>query len=102
MISRSDGKNYHLLLADWPRPFPLERGAGRTDKVSTCFWYAVMSNAHKTRSAVVILPKSLPKAPNLFRRIEFAADLLAMELANNGPLDNMYEMRNDSLFVMHQ
>jgi hypothetical protein len=39
MISRSDGKTFHLLLADRPLPYPAERGEHPTQTVSVCFWY---------------------------------------------------------------
>ena len=38
MISRSDGKTFHLLLADRPLPYPAERGEQVTPTVSVCFW----------------------------------------------------------------
>ena len=40
MISRSDGKHFHLFLADQPVPYPAEKKARRSDLVSVCFWYA--------------------------------------------------------------
>jgi hypothetical protein len=34
MISRSDGKTFHLLLADFPARYPAEKASGNTEKTS--------------------------------------------------------------------
>jgi hypothetical protein len=79
MISRSDGTTFHVLLADRPLPYPLERGKGAGDRISACFWYSHI-NHPATCATIVILPDSRTNHPAVFRMIEEAADLLADEL----------------------
>jgi hypothetical protein len=50
MISRSDGKTFHLLLADRPLPYPAERGEHPTQTVSVCFWYVYGADRDTTKS----------------------------------------------------
>ena len=50
MISRSDGKTFHLLLADRPLPYPAERGDDPTQTVSVCFWYVYGADPDTTKS----------------------------------------------------
>lgn len=95
MISRSDGETYHLLLADRPLPYPNERSAGPTQKVSVCFWYSHGRKSTATSSTIVILSGARTNHPALFRRIEMVADLLAEELARFGKLAGFYELFDD-------
>ena len=97
MISRSDGKYFHLLLADQPAPYPAERTAKRTDKVSVCFWYAHAKNGHKTLTSVVVLPRKKKDYAAFFRKVEQAADLLAEKLQTNSCLSSLYELREEVL-----
>jgi hypothetical protein len=39
MISRSDCRNFHLLLADRPLAYPMERDKDPMPMTSVCFWY---------------------------------------------------------------
>jgi hypothetical protein len=55
MISRSDGKSFHLLLRDRPLPYPLVKAAGPTRKFSVCFCYSHMRQPEVTFSTIVIL-----------------------------------------------
>jgi len=96
MISRSDGETFHLLLADRPLPYPIERAAGSTHQVSVCFWYSHIRQLKSTFSTVVILSESRTNHPAVFRRIEMVADLLAEELARHGRLADFYELFEDS------
>lgn len=96
MISRSDGATFHLLLADRPLPYPIERTAGTTGQISVCFWYSHIRQPKHTFSTVVILPESRTVHPAVFRRIETVADLLAEELARHGSLADFYELFEDS------
>jgi hypothetical protein len=89
MISRSDGKTFHLLLADRPLPYPLERAAGPTNRISAFFWYSHVRQPNCTFSAIVILAGTRTRHPSLFCKIELVADLLAEELANYGQLSGM-------------
>ena len=91
MISRSDGETFHLFLADRPLPYPLERDAGPTFKISACFWYTHIRRPKCTFSSIVILEASHTNSPSVFRKIELIADLLANILAPEGSLVDVYE-----------
>jgi hypothetical protein len=91
MISRSDGATFHLLLADRPLPYPIERGKGAGDRISVYFWYSHVDQPAGTCSTIVILPDSRTNHPAVFRMIEDAADLLAEELLRFGKLAQFYE-----------
>jgi hypothetical protein len=54
MISRSDGRKFHLLLADRPLPYPAELGGGPTQIVSACFWYLYGADRSTTKSTVIL------------------------------------------------
>ncbi len=100
MISRSDGESFHLLLADRPLPYPIEKASGPTKKISVCFWYAHVRQPNRTLSCIVIVPGSRTNHPALFRQIELIADLLTEKLADEGQLDELYEfIQNDSVAV---
>jgi hypothetical protein len=96
MISRSDGKLFHLVLADRPAVYPAERKFRRTCKLSVFFWYSHISNADCTRTSLVILPKSTGRV-GLFRRIESVADMLAEKLRCSPELETMYELCGEKL-----
>lgn len=100
MISRSDGDLFHLLLADRPLPYPLERSSGPTRKISLCFWHCHVSQPQTTNSTIVILPSTHTNRPSLFRSIEIVADLLAEELARRGHLDDFYDLTDVSFFAL--
>jgi hypothetical protein len=97
MISRSDGKSFHLLLADQPLPYPAERGTKHSGLVSVCFWYAHARNGHKTFTSVVVLPGKEKGYAAFFRKVEQAADLLAEELQANSQLSSLYELQDEVL-----
>jgi len=97
MISRSDGKTYHLLLADHPLPYPAERECAGRAKTSVCFWYSHVRNGRNTCSTVVLLPDRNQSFSALFRMIESVADLLADQLSRTTGLSTFYELLNDSL-----
>jgi hypothetical protein len=97
MISRSDGSSFHLLLADRPLPYPNERAAGPTLKISVFFWYSHVSRPRETGSTMVTLPFTRTNRPSVFRAIETIADLLAGTLARYGQLKEFYEFSDDSL-----
>lgn len=96
MISRSDGQRFHLLLADRPLPYPLEKSAGPTNKVSVCFWYSHIRRPKCTLSCIVILSGTRTNHPSLYRKIELIADLLAEELIRQGDLAVVYEYFDDT------
>lgn len=92
MISRSDGHTFHVLLADRPLPYPIERETGPTRKLSVCFWYSHVHQPDCTFSTIVILAGSRANHPALFRKIELVADLLAEELGRSEKLAEVYEL----------
>lgn len=96
MISRSDGQHFHLLLADRPLPYPLEKSAGPTKKVSVCFWYSHVRRPKCTLSCIVILSGTRTNHPSLYRKIESVADLLTEELLREGNLADVYEYFEDA------
>lgn len=100
MISRSDGKTFHLLLADFPARYPAEKASGNTEKTSVCFWYSHDLDAGSTGSAVVMLRDPGLRYAGLFRLIETAADLLAKQLANRYRPPTLCELANDGLRTM--
>ncbi len=97
MISRSDGKTYHLLMADKPLPYPAERFPGPTQRFSVCFWYSCGPGSGAAQTTVVLLPGSTRKNNNLFRRIEWIADILALMLQSRKPLGGFYDLRGQVL-----
>lgn len=97
MISRSDGKYFHLLRAGQPVPYPAERTAKCTDLVSVCFWYAHAKNGHKTLNSLVVLPGKKGGYAAFFRMVEQAADLLAEKLRTTSRLSSLYELREEVL-----
>jgi hypothetical protein len=97
MISRSDGSTYHLFLADRPLPYPNERSAGRTQKISAFFWYSHVSRPRVVGSTLVTLRSSKANQPGVFRTIETIADMLAETLARDGQLKELYGFCDDVL-----
>ena len=91
MISRSDGQTFHLVLADRLLPYPIERAAGPTRRISACFWYSHIGQSAENCSTIVILCGSETNCPAIFRTVETVADLLAAELARCGCLEVCYE-----------
>jgi hypothetical protein len=100
MTSRSDGKTFHLLLADYPARYPAERASGNTEKTSVCFWYSHVLDGGSTCSTVVILRDAGLNYAGLFRLIETAADLLAKQLANSYRPPTLCELVNGGLRTM--
>ena len=98
MISRSDGKNFHLLLADRPLPYPAERNAGPVRENSVLFWYSSLPQRGATCSSLVLVPAAARKAGGVpYRDIEFVIDLLSEELICHSQLARMYGLAGNSL-----
>lgn len=97
MISRSDGKNFHLLLADRPLAYPAERAAGPAQRLSLCFWYSQASGTSVTKSSLVLIPADLKKDPKIFRVIEFIADLLTDKLLQQQAIGAFYDLQGITL-----
>jgi len=100
MISRSDGKLFHVLLADRPVPYPAERQAPASAKVSVCFWYSHVRDKQATRSTVVILSRATKGNLSLFRQIEEVADSLAELLTESRRVAVLYEWIDGALAEM--
>jgi hypothetical protein len=100
MISRSNGKTFHLLLADYPAQYPAERTSGKIEKTSVCFWYSHVFDGGSTGSTVVILRDPGLNFAGLFRLIETAADLLAKQLMNAYRPPTLCELVNNVLRTM--
>lgn len=96
MISRSDGRNFHLLLADRPLPFPVEKD-DPADRLSLCFWYVYENGKSLAGSTVVLFPDTQARKTSLFRQIEFVADLLVVELLRHNSLAGLYDLQGNSL-----
>jgi len=100
MISRSDGKTFHLLLADRPLPYPAERLTGPTQTTSVCFWYVYGKEMSATKSTVVVFEcRECPKE-KMYRRIEFIADVLADELLRRQELAVFYNLQGNSVLEL--
>jgi len=97
MISRSDGKTFHVLLADRPLAYPQERQSDAPSCVSVCFWYSHVATGSTTHAVVVILPGARLDQPVLFRVIDSVADLLAAELLYSPHLASLYQFSGNVL-----
>jgi hypothetical protein len=100
MISRSDGRTFHLLLADRPLPYPAERGAAPTRMVSVCFWYLYGADRNGTKSTVVLFEDRFGPKANIFRQIEFIVDVLADELLRRRSLAVFYNMQGNEILEL--
>ena len=98
MISRSDGKTFHLLLADRPLPYPAERGEHPTQTLSICFWYVYGAARDTTKSTIVLFDGAF--GPTIFRQIEFIADVLADELLRRQTLAAFYNMQGNEILEL--
>ena len=97
MISRSDGRNFHLLLADRPLPYPAERSGSPTRTVSACFWYVYGADQNVTRSTVALFEGGYGPRASIFRQIEFIADLLSEELLRRKSLAIFYDVQGNEI-----
>jgi hypothetical protein len=100
MISRSNWRNFHLLLADRPLPYPMELGAGPTQTVSVCFWYEYGEERTGTKSAVVLFESCACPKEKMCRQIEFIADILADELLRRRELATFYNLQGNSVLEL--
>jgi hypothetical protein len=100
MISRSDGRNFHLLLADRPLPYPVERHKGRTLKASACFWYLYGTGSSAAKSTVVLFECAFGGKANIYRQIESIADVLAEELVRRQSLAVFYNMQGERILEL--
>jgi len=99
MISRSDGRNFHLLLADRPLAYPMERGEDPRPLTSVCFWY-VYGEEGATKSTVVLFESCAGSREKIFRQIEFIADVLADELLRRRELGVFYHLQGNEILQL--
>src|SRR5258708_7403599 len=92
MISRSDGKSFHLVLGDRPIEYPHEKNAGRSDMKSVGFWYVHEANGNSTETVVVILRRPPRGGVFLLRHLELVADQLYETLGQTSRRPRGYEM----------
>jgi hypothetical protein len=97
MISRSDGRSFHLILGDKPIEYPQEKSAGRSDMKSVGFWYLHEANGGSTETVVIILRKPPTGETALLRHIEAVADKLFEKLLKSGRLPRLYEFEGQQL-----
>ncbi|HET6930500.1 MAG TPA: hypothetical protein VFI45_09285 [Candidatus Acidoferrum sp.] len=100
MISRSDGRNFHLLLADRPLPYPMETSEGPTRMTSVCFWYVYGAENEATKSTVVVFDSVCEPNSNIFRQIENVADILTDELLRRHTLGAFYNMKATAILEL--
>lgn len=100
MISRSDGRNFHLLLADRPLPYPMETSEGPTRMTSVCFWYVYGAENEATKSTVVVFDSVCELNSNIFRQIENIADILTDELLRRHTLGAFYNMKANAILEL--
>lgn len=100
MISRSDGRNFHLLLADRPMPYPAELSESPTRTFSACFWYVYGADQNATKSTVVLFEGGSGPKANFFRQIEFIADLLSDELLRRRSLAAFCTVQGNELLEL--
>ena len=100
MISRSDGRNFHLLLADQPLAYPMERDEDQKPMTSVCFWYVYGAGGVATKSAVVLFECGADSREKIFRQIEFIADVLADELRRRRSLALFYNLQGDVILEL--
>ncbi len=100
MISRSDGRNFHLLLADRPMPYPAECSGSPTRTVSACFWYVYGADQKAMKSTVVLFEERFEPRANIFRQIEFIADLLSDELLRRRSLSPFCSIQGNEILEL--
>ncbi len=97
MISRSDGRNFHLVLADRPLPYPAERHSGHTGELSLYFWYCSGNAKNGVRSSLVLVHGELTREGTIYREIEYVADILAEKLRQQQELAVLYNLQGNVL-----
>lgn len=100
MISRSDGRTFHLLLADRPLAYPMERGKDPKPMTSVCFWYVYGAEGRATKSTVVLFECGAGSSRKIFREIEFIADVLADELLRRRELAVFYSLQGKEILEL--
>jgi len=97
MISRSDGKSFHIVLADRPLPYPAERQSARTSNLSLYFWYCSGDRKDAVRSSLVLVPAEMSREGKIYPEIEYVADLLSEKLLQRRELAVLYNFQGNFL-----
>ena len=97
VISRSDGRLFHLVLGDKPIEYPQERSAGHSNMKSIGFWYLHEANGGSTETVVVILRRPPLDGISLLRHVEMVADKLFEKLLKSSRLPCLYEFEGQQL-----
>lgn len=95
MISRSDGRSFHLYLTDAPRPFPAERSFRREHSFTLCFLYTQEGDTRGDGTVLVFMDSLGKSNQNIYRRIEEIADVLSYKLLSRGLLESQYDFRTN-------
>jgi hypothetical protein len=91
VVSRSDGKLFHLFAADRPVAYPHGKNSHGTEILSVGFWYVHEGNGPLTETTVVILRRPPFHITGVMRQIEVVADRLADLLIKTARLSCLYE-----------
>ena len=97
VISRSDGRLFHIVLGDKPIEYPHERSAGHSDMKSVGFWCLHEANGGSTEAVVVILRRPPIGEISLLRHVEAVADKLFEKLLKSSRLPCLYEFDEQQL-----
>jgi len=98
VISRSDGKTFHLVLGDRPLSYPAEKSSGNTGMMSAGFWYVHDPSGDSTEVVVVILRNPPRGGVPLLRHLEIVSDRLAEKLSKPKRLASLYEFDGSRLY----
>jgi hypothetical protein len=111
VISRSDGKTFHLVLGDRPISYPAEKSSGKTDKVTAGFWY-VKEKVEKSNKdgekgedevfsgTVVVMLRKPPGGLGLLQELEIVADKLVEKINKDKFIETLYEFDGKRLSKM--
>jgi len=98
IISRSDGRNFHLVMGDRPIVYTQERASSKGEQRSAGFWYVHEANGGSTETVVVILRKPHGGRSSLLGYFEKAAGKLFAKLCKSSRLCCLYEFDGQHLY----
>jgi hypothetical protein len=97
LVSRSDGRNYHLFLQYGPGRRPSKKGSTTREEFITHFRYALESEHIANDPVVVVLKVARQNKGSLNDIIEEVADKLATHLEEGEKLAPFYNYQNERL-----
>jgi hypothetical protein len=68
--------------------------------VSVCFWYLYGADRNATKSTVVLFEGAFGPKSNVFREIEYIADILADELLRRQSLAVFYNIQGNEILEL--